>query len=166
MAKQQVIKPMLGKAWRKVREEGEVGILPSGKPVRGRTVLPIHILELGEDVPDILTALALKLFYGKASYKEVLAFRDVRENAEEALKVGKALKIVTRAFLLEPRVVDEPLADDEISIDDVEPADQAAIWDVAFMGADALSKFFRESREQDSDLQGVAESEPVSPAAE
>lgn len=164
MAKQ--LKPDSGKAWRKPREEGETGTLPSGRTARGRTVLPEHILALGEDVPDILTALALKLFYGKASYKEVLEFRNVREDAVEALKVAKSLKIVTRAFLLEPRVVDEPLVDDEISIDDVEPQDKAAIWDVAFMGADALSKFFREPREQDSDLQGVAEGDPVSQVAE
>lgn len=159
------LKPESGKAWRKARESGEVGRLPTGRIVRGRTVLPIHILELGEDVPDILTALATKLFYGKAKYKEVLAFREVRDDADHALKVGKALKIVTRAFLLEPRVVDEPLADDEISIDDVEPQDQAAIWDVAFMGADALSKFFRERGEQDNDLQAVAEGDAVPQAA-
>lgn len=160
------LKPTSGKAWRKAREEGEVGILPSGMVARGRTVLPRHILELGEEVPDILVALALKLFYGKATYPEVVAFRAPREDAAEAIKVGKALKIVTRAFLLEPRIVDEPIADDEISIDDVTAADQAYIWDMAFMGADQLRKFFREPNEQARDLQAVETGEPVSQVAE
>jgi len=155
-----------GKEWRRAREEGEVGRLPSGRVVRGRTVLPVHILELGEDVPDILTALALKLFYGKADFAEVQSFRMVREDAKEALKVARSLQIVTKAFLLEPRVVDNPQADDEICIDDVEPVDQAAIWDFAFMGADLLRKFFRESTQQDGDLQVVAEGETVQPDAE
>lgn len=160
------LKPDLGKAWRKEREEGIVGRLPSGRVVRGRTVLPLHIIELGEDVPDILTALATRLFYGKAKYEEVVAFRKESDDPEQALKVGRALKIVTRAFLLEPRVVDEPLADDEISIDNVKPVDQAFIWDIAFMEVDSLARFFREPTEQDSDLQTVAEGEPVPQAAE
>lgn len=160
--KNEELKPDLGKAWRKQREEGAVGRLPSGRLVRGRTVQPIHILELGEEVPDILTVLALKLFYGKATKENVFDFHDVTESAEQALKVGKSLRIVTRAFLLEPRVVNEPLADDEIHIDDVEPHDQAFIFDIAFLGADALKEFFLATLEQDSDLESVPAGEVVS----
>lgn len=159
-------KPDLGKEWRAVREKGAMGRLPSGRLVRGRTVRPIHILELGEEVPDILTALALKLFYGTAKLDDIYGLHATTEDVEQALKVGKSLKIVTRAFLIEPRVVDEPLADDEISIDDVDPADQAFIFDTAFMGADALSRFLGATLEQDGDLQPVATVEVAEQAAE
>lgn len=159
MAKQ--LKPDLGKEWRKVREEGAVGRLPSGRLVRGRPVRPLHILELGEDVPDILTSLALKLFYGNVKGEEIFTFHATNENVEQALKVGKSLQIVTRAFLLEPHIVDEPLADDEIYIDDVTPADQAFIFDCAFMEADALSRFLQTTIEQDNDLQALPEGEAV-----
>lgn len=162
--KEEQPKPDLGKVWRKQREEGAVGRLPSGRMVRGRTVLPSHILELGEEVPDTLTVLALKLFYGKALRDDVLGYHNVSEDREQALKVAKALKIVTRAFLLEPRVVNEPLADDEIYIDDVEPQDQAFIFDIAFLGADALSEFFRATLEQDDDLDAAPAREVVSEA--
>lgn len=165
MPKQESLKPDLGKTWRKKREEGAVGKLPSGRIVRGRTVLPSHILDLGEEVPDTLTTLALKLFYGKALRDDVLGFHDTSEDKAQALKVAQALKIVTRAFLLEPRVVNEPLADDEIHIDDVEPQDQAFIFDVAFLGADALTEFFRTTFEQDGNLDAAPAGEVVSQAA-
>lgn len=159
-------KPDLGKEWRAVRERGAVGRLPSGRMVRGRTVRPSHILELGEEVPDILTALALKLFYGTAKVEDIYGLHATTEDVERALKVAKSLKIVTRAFLLEPRVVDEPLADDEISIDDVDPADQAFIFDSAFMGAEGLSRFLSATLEQDGDLQPSAAVEVAGETAE
>lgn len=130
-----------GAEWRKQREEGIPVKLPFGKKlVYLRTVRPDHLLMLGS-IPDVLTALVVDLVYGTAKPDDVDKFIEKKESAADALAMLESLRVVCEAAMVKPRVVAEPLADDEIRIDDIEIADRGYIFRLVFMPSDALSRF-------------------------
>ena len=133
--------PTLGVEWRKLREEGVPVRLPvSGRVVRLRTVRPDQLLRRGK-IPDVLTSLVVKMIYGKSTDADFAAFVEPREAAEEALEMMESLRVVCEAGLLEPRMVHDPQADDEISIDDLEYPDRTYIFRLVFAPVEALARF-------------------------
>jgi hypothetical protein len=134
-----------GSLWRRNREEGEIIQLPySGKIVRLRTVRPDQLLKFGR-IPDPLTKLVVDMIYGKTGTDDVDSFLEAQESVEEAREMLESLRVVCTAGLIEPKVVDNPIADDEISIDDIELADRGYIFRLVFVPAEALSTFRYES---------------------
>lgn len=130
-----------GVEWRKQREEGIPVWLPFGKKlVRLRTVRPDHLLMLGS-IPDVLSTLVVDMVYGTANGNDVDKFIAKKESAADALAMLESLRVVCEAAMVSPRVVAEPLATDEIRIDDIEIADRGYIFRLVFMPADALSRF-------------------------
>lgn len=134
--------PVSGAALRAVREQGVLQELPSGIVVRMRPVKPAHLLRLGK-IPDVLTPLVLKVLYGQAQQRDFNDFLSLREQRDEALAVVESVRVVCTAALVEPRIVDDPQADDEIHIDDLDAADQAWIFNLAFLEAKELRSFRR-----------------------
>ena len=134
-----------GSVWRRNREEGEIIQLPySGKIVRMRTVRPDQLLRLGR-IPDPLTKLVVDMIYGTIATENIDSFLDVQASVEEALEMLESLRVVCTAGLIDPKVVDNPVEDNEISIDDIELADRGYIFRLVFVPADALSTFRYES---------------------
>jgi len=130
-----------GAEWRKAREEGIPVWLPFGKKlVRLRTVRPDHLLMLGT-IPDVLASLVVDMVYGTATSDHIDKFIEKKDAASDALAMLESLRVVCEAALVSPRIVAEPLADDEIRIDDLEIADRGYIFRLVFMPADALSRF-------------------------
>jgi hypothetical protein len=127
--------------FRKGREQGEVVTLaPTGRVVRMRTVKPRHMLQLGE-IPDILAELVIKVLYGQMTPEEYRDFFALSERKEHALALTESLRVVCTAALIEPRIVENPQADDEIGIDDLEDGEQRIVFDLALLEASALSRF-------------------------
>jgi hypothetical protein len=108
------------------------------------------LLKLGE-IPDVLSTLVVKLLYGQISEAEYRDFFTETEKRERALEMAESLRIVCTAALLEPRIVENPEADDEISIDDLEDSEQRIIFDLAMLEASALTRF----RERQEELVGA-----------
>lgn len=151
------------KEMRWLREEGAFVRLPvSGWVVKMRTVTPDRLLRLG-NMPDTLTSFVVNMVYGKLSKDAVFEFLAPKEKAEEAAAMLESLRVVCEAALVYPRLVLEPVADDEISIDDLEVADRGWIFRLAFASAEALYPF---RHEPPPALERLAELEAVPQATE
>lgn len=149
--------------FRRVREQGEVITLPStGRKVRMRVVKPSHLLRLGK-IPDPLSDLVVKILFGPITTAEYDAFFSLDERKGHALDMVESLRVVCTAALLEPRIVDNPQADDEIHIDDLEDGEQRQIFDLALLEATGLSRF---RERQEATLDTVAENEGDAQQAE
>jgi hypothetical protein len=130
-----------GSEWRKKRERGELIQLPySGYIVRIRTVRPDELLKLGK-IPQVLTTLLLEEIYGKGEEDKYEKFLTDSETPEEAMAMLESLRVVCMAGLVEPKVVENPAADNEITIDDIDLADRAYIFRLVFAPSEALSRF-------------------------
>lgn len=142
----------LGANWRKPREEGFVFPLPSGNVARLRPVMLDMLLAQGK-VPDLLTGeIANMVFEGFDVPKiEAMMAPDnlVKLSAEWVELINT---ICTEAFL-EPRIVDNPQADDEISIGDLELVDRGHVFSIAILPAGAMAAFFRRQSARMATLQ-------------
>lgn len=150
--------------FRRMREQGEVITLPiTNRRVRMRTVKPAELLRLGK-IPDPLTELVMKVLFGPLSQDEYNAFFSLSERADHALAVTESLRVVCTAALLEPRIVDDPQAEDEIHIDDLEDIEQRFIFDLAMMAASELSRFrTRQAADVGPVPEGEGDKQPAEP---
>lgn len=127
--------------FRRVRTQGEKITIPStGRIVRMRTVKPAYLLRLGK-IPDPLAELVIRLLYGQLTNEQYQAFFDLQERKEHAVDLAESLRVVCTAALIDPVIVDEPQAGNEIHIDDLEDGEQRYIFDLALLEATALSRF-------------------------
>lgn len=124
-----------GKAWRELREKGIEVELPSGNVVRLRPVNIEKLFKLGR-VPDSLTNMVAEIIgTGQATNENVV---------QMATKYLELKDLIVEAAMLEPKVVSTPVADDEISIDDVSPLDSQFIFAWAQRPQKELSTFRNE----------------------
>lgn len=130
--------------FRRMREEGVPQTLLSGRKVRLRTVTPDRLLRSGK-VPDILTPLVTKMLFEDVANEELNAFIAPRQQQAQNLEMIESLNIVCQAGMLYPRIVDDPQAEDEISIDDLSLADRGWVFKLVFQPAEVLSRFRLES---------------------
>lgn len=127
-----------GSDWRKPREEGFIKTLPSGKSARLRPVDMGVLLASGE-VPNLLTPLAVGRIMGEEELEEPVDENEaLREHTTEMVEL---MNLVCKASFLEPRIVEEPTEDNEISIEDLEFSDRSFVWSLATQGAEMLRKF-------------------------
>lgn len=148
-----------GKAMRAHREQGIVLTFPSGNNYRVRVPGAAGLLKRG-NLPNILVGYASEMLYqGDPEGKKYEAFIAPSDKSERALELLESYKAVCQEMFLEPRVVDEPQADDEIAIDDLSPIDQTWAFWLAFADAKALDNF---RPQQAPDVVGVAVPQNVS----
>lgn len=115
--------PTSGKEWRKRREEGIEVVLPSGMRVRLRPMGAAMLLRSGI-VPDYLTDALVKRTVGMEA--------DEPEPPDQEAVRAKLVYLdeIARRMFVSPRIVDKPidqLADDEITIDDVDDVDKLVL---------------------------------------
>lgn len=129
-----------GKAMREAREDVQQGvplILPSGWTVRVKAISLEACVKLGY-IPDGLTSYVVDAFNGKIPSAE--AVEEIK-NLAEAKQELEYWEHLCRHCLVEPRIVDNPQADDEISIDDLELVDKQHIAAVVLRPANMLRSF-------------------------
>lgn len=143
-----------GSAWREPRQAGVPVQLPSGNIARLRPVEPQALLKQGEII-DILTPLVAKmLFQGADATAETIAQvigdatagtddnpAQLQEAAARLADLERVCDIVCKAAFVDPRVVDEPQAENEIAPDDIELSDKVHVFTLALRGAAALRHF-------------------------
>jgi len=155
-------RPTRGIDWRKPREEGFLLALPSGNTVRIRSVALDVLLRQGK-VPDLLTPFIAKTIYDGVDTKqldEMLSIENLAEQSDEMLALIDAICV---AAFLEPRIVDDPQAEDEISIEDVELADRGTVFSLAMLPANDLRRFLDR---QAASLEPVSDGNGDGPAPE
>lgn len=123
--------PTSGKAMREMREQGMVLPFPSGNYYRIRVLGAAHLLRRG-NLPNILLSFVVDAIYTSVNEEKLDAFRKLQDKAETALEFLESLRIVCEEMFLEPRVVADPQADDEVSIADVMLIDQWTAFERAF----------------------------------
>lgn len=121
--------------WR-VARQGVVKELPSGRRVRLRPV-DVSLLLLEGDIPDLLTPVVLTMFYGVGDVKDNPVASVLGTTRDE----WPVINLICRVAFVEPRIVDEPQADDEIAIEDIDFLDRRATYVMVTQGLDALRRF-------------------------
>jgi len=151
-----------GLEWRSKRERGELIQLPyGGHIVRIRTVRPDQLLKLGK-IPQVLTTLLLEEIYGKGEEDKFEKFLSDTETPEEAMAMLESLRVVCVAGMVEPRVVENPTKDNEISIDDIDLSDRAYIFRLVFAPSEALHRFrYQPPSDVDVVADGAADPQPT-----
>ena len=126
--------PTSGREWRKRREEGWLETLPSGNVVRLKSISLLDFIERG-DIPDPLSAAVAEMLSGKS--KDIADFDNFKQFA------GLAAFVCLKAFV-SPRIIDDPQADDEITILDIDFADQRHVFNVVQKEIVMLAPFRQE----------------------
>lgn len=106
--------------------------LPSGSVVEVRQPSLLNLIS-DERTPDMLRSYAIKAVQAGASGKKAPTL-ELNLQPENFGEVIKLMNTMARACLVNPRVVDNPIADDEISVDDLTDDDKGFLLDIAFGG--------------------------------
>jgi hypothetical protein len=141
------LKPSSGREWRK-EAEGVLLELPSGKLARVRGVSVQLLVRLGR-IPDAMTPVIADIMIGK------LDDLPVPQTVEELQAHLELIDEVARASFLEPKIVDKPKADNEITLDDVEDVDRMYLFEYLGRSTRELENF-RVVSESDVELVGDA----------
>lgn len=134
-------RPTSGSTWRRPYVEGEVVQLPSGNYARLRPVALDMLVAKGE-IPDFLTNVAAMTLWVETDMEKA------SENGELLKQFTELVNLIVPAVFMDPKIVDDPQADDEISIEHVSFTDKAAAFQLAIQGAEAMRRF-REQQEAD-----------------
>jgi hypothetical protein len=156
--------PTKGVDWRKPREEGFVLALPSGNSARIRPVALDVLLRNGE-IPDLLTPFVAQMVYSGVDTDELDKLLSPEVLTEQSTEMLGLIDAVVTAAFVEPRIVAEPQADDEISIADVELADRGTVFSLAVLPANDLRRFLERQAAsvesiQDGDGDGTETEQP------
>jgi hypothetical protein len=144
MQKKSALVVSSGAAWRKVKSDGVLIRLPSGWVVAVRNVNSASLLVKGV-LSDPLSALVYDMVNGDTKKLENMS-------GEKILAATVALQdAVCKLAFVNPRIVDEPTADDEISLDDVIDADREFVLTLLYTPVQKLADSFREEPEPDVD---------------
>jgi hypothetical protein len=146
-----------GKVWRQARERGIEVTFRSGHTARIRPIGLDLLVRTGR-VPSILE-----------SYVVQMIERGSGELPTEATLQDEAvwfdfLDCLCELAFVAPRVVAEPMADDEISVADIDLSDKMELWEVLGAPARLLADHFRSK--QESPVAAVAASEAHAPTGE
>lgn len=128
------LQPTAASAWRAPREQGFVVKLPSGNVARLRPVA-LDVMIASGQLPDILTPIAAKALWTETETDKIA------NEIELAKGFADLVNVVLPAAMMEPRVVDNPQADGEISADDVEFQDKLAVFQLATQPVEVLRRF-------------------------
>lgn len=143
-----------GREWHETVRRGEIIELPSGATVRLRRLSVADVLCLGY-IPDVISPAVTKaVIYGNTS-----AYSDW--GPQEFYELWGA---ICRGTFVEPRIVDNPQADDEIALSDVGTSDRVAVYQWAAGEARLFRKF--PERESGGDVAVVSDGEAVREQAE
>lgn len=128
-----------GAEWRKPWEEGVVVRLPSGNVARLRDVT-LELMVLRGGIPDGMTPIVSKIFEGKAN--ELPGFQTVDEMRDYI----ELRDNICRVAFVNPRIVDEPTADDEIHIDALDQQDKWFVYGLLNAPVRELERFRDEQK--------------------
>ena len=147
MPKDTGLKVTSGPEWRRPREEGVLKQLPSGKVAQLRRLSLLSLIERGT-IPDPLSGLISEMIGGKKLTVDLNTFQDFAE----------ILKVICQVAFIAPRIVDEPQADDEISIEDVDFDDRLHVFNWCQQEVRFLQPF---RQEQTGDVEAPHDSDDV-----
>lgn len=119
--------------WRRVRQEGILVPLPSGKVAALRNV-NMAMLMASDLMSDVLSPIVLDVLHGKQQKLDKMS-------PEKVIEANIAIqdKMCELAFVV-PRVVSNPQSDDEISLDDLSDMDKEAVMHLLYSPVEVLAE--------------------------
>lgn len=158
------LKPTLGRDLRRGREEGVVLPFPSGNAYRIAPVSLDVLLKSGR-IPDLLTPFAVSVIMEGIDSKLDELEKRMQPDAilDEATEWLAFVDLICEASFLEPRIVDDPQADDEIAIVDLPFVDRGHAMLLALQPIEVLRRF---RDEEAASLESVPDGEDDSDEAE
>lgn len=147
---------------RAAREVGAVLLFPSGNSYRVRVPTPAEMLRRG-NLPNPLLSFVVDAFYNDLTQEKYDKFLGASDKAEDALALADSLKAICQAMFLDPRVADNPTADDEVLIFDVPLSDQLWAFRLFCAPMEVLYPFRAEPQ---TDVVSVAGAQDVPQATE
>ena len=142
--------------WRK-ESEGVLYRLPSGRVARLRGVQFDFFVMTGK-IMDSLTPIIADIMEGKKDVEAMLP--DKIADLQQYINI---LNSVCRCAFVEPQIVDPPVSDSQISINDVLFEDKEFVYHLLGIATRDLERF---RRQQESTLDGVVSPEGHLPASE
>lgn len=163
--KKQTVEPELkvvsGKLMRAYREEGARLAFPSGNVYRVRMPYVADLLKRGNLPNPLITFIADTFFAGGSEDKYNAYLR--QDGSQEAVQtVTDSLRAICEAVFIDPKVVDDPQADDEVAIADVPLVDQMWAFRLVFVPVQEVYPFRQQSAD---DVERVSRPENVSQTA-
>ena len=107
-----------GAQWRQARVFGELVPLPSGNVARLRKLSLLGFMRKGK-IPDPLSAVINEMVAGK---------RREAADLDTFSDFADLLDLICREAFVEPKIVDDPQEDGEISIEDIDFQDRMAVF--------------------------------------
>lgn len=129
-----ILQPTPGSVWRRARIEGYVVPLPSGRIAKLRPVALDQLLKAGK-IPDMLTPITARSIWLETESSQIA------DEAELSKKFIELIDFIVPLAMLEPKVVEDPKKDDEISIDDIDFMDKLGIFNLATQPSEMLRNF-------------------------
>lgn len=151
-----------GKALREGREKGTVLPFPSGHNYRVRIPGADGLLKRG-NLPNPLLRFVVDAFYQGVTEEKYQAFLSPQESGDSARELIESLRAVCEAMFMEPRVVETPEADDELTAADLPLMDRMWAFRLAFAPAEVLYPF---RGEQTTPVESVPQTQDSTQAAE
>lgn len=132
------------KVWREkasdMREKGVRVTLPSGMVAYVRNLPLASVMVAYGSIPDTLTPLVTEMIGGGVTDKSIEQYGLVKV-MEASMLFNDA---ITKLALVSPRIVEHPVEDDEISIEDIDDEDKEWLLGVLRLPASKLARFCQE----------------------
>lgn len=164
---QEIEAPTLGVQWRQPREQGFLKSLPSGNKAYLRPVTPAALMEHMGEIPDHLTPIVADMIFGGITHAKVRQLTDAMQPGEAQDSLQKASRSVAFANTLckiafvNPRVVDNPQAEDEIAPGDIDLSDRFFVLTLSMQPIEVLRNFRWESGPDVEDIPDGQDVEPT-----
>jgi hypothetical protein len=164
---QEIEAPTLGVEWRKPREQGFLKVMPSGNKAYLRPITPAALMEHMGEIPDHLTPIVSEMIFGGITHAKVLQLVDAmgvdaaQDSLKRAARSVEFANTLCKIAFVNPKVVDNPQAEDEIAPGDIELADRFFVLTLAMQPVEVLRSF---RWEQSADVEDVPDSQDPEPA--
>lgn len=159
--------PTLGVEWRRPREQGFLKTMPSGNKAFLRPVTPAALMAVMGEIPDHLSPIVADMIFGGITHAKVLQLVDTMgvDAAQDSLeRAGKSVAFANtlcKIAFVNPKVVDNPQAEDEIAPGDIDLADRFFVLTLSMQDVEVLRNFRWESF---ADVEALPDSEDPEPA--
>lgn len=148
---QEIEAPSLGVEWRRPRERGFLKTMPSGNKAYLRPITPAALMAVMGEIPDHLTPIVADMIFGGVTYDKVRQMIDTmtpdaaQDSLQRAARSVEFANTLCKIAFVNPKVVDNPQAEDEIAPGDIDLADRFFVLTLAMQPVEVLRSFRWES---------------------
>lgn len=163
---QEIEAPTLGAEWRRPREQGFLKVMPSGNKAYLRPVTPAALMAVMGEIPDHLTPIVADMIFGGIAHEKTMKLIDAmtvdaaQDSLQRAARSVEFANTLCKIAFVNPKVVDNPRAEDEIAPGDIELTDRFFVLTLSMQDVEVLRNFRWESF---ADVEALPDSQDAEP---